>query len=183
MTLVSTLPQSRALTRDDLETMPDDGHRYELLDGILIVSPAPKPLHQQAVANLLVLLKRVAPRDLWVLTSPLDVVLANDTVLQPDVVVARKSDFTARDLPTAPLLAIEVLSPHTRRFDLLLKRDRLQTAGCPSYWVVDVDEPSIIAWQLVDGTYVEVGRASGSQLIQMSQPFDVALSPAELVGS
>ena len=96
--------------------------------------------------------------------------------------MARKSDFTARDLPTAPLLAIEVLSPHTRRFDLLLKRDRLQTAGCPSYWVVDVDEPSIIAWQLVDGIYVEVGRASGSQRIQLTEPFEVAFTPAELVG-
>ena len=182
MTLVSTLPQSRALTREDLEAMPDDGHRYELLDGILIVSPAPKPRHQDAVGSLLVVLRQAAPRELLVLTAPLDVALANDTVLQPDVLVARRSDFSERDLPTAPLLAIEVLSPHTRRFDLLLKRDRLQTAGCPSYWVVDVDEPSIIAWQLVDGTYVEVGRASGSQRIQLSQPFEVAFSPAELVG-
>jgi Uma2 family endonuclease len=182
MTLVSTLPQSRPLTRDDLETMPDDGHRYELLDGILIVSPAPRPRHQEAVASLLVVLRQAAPRDLLVLTAPLDVALTNDTVLQPDVLVARRSDFSERDLPTAPLLAIEVLSPHTRRFDLLLKRDRLQTAGCPSYWVVDVDEPSIIAWQLVDGVYVEVGRAAGSQHIQLSQPFEVAFSPAELVG-
>ena len=177
-----TLPQSRPLTRDDLETMPDDGHRYELLDGILIVSPAPRPRHQEAVASLLVVLRQAAPRDLLVLTAPLDVALTNDTVLQPDVLVARRSDFSERDLPTAPLLAIEVLSPHTRRFDLLLKRDRLQTAGCPSYWVVDVDEPSIIAWQLVDGVYVEVGRAAGSQRIQLSQPFEVAFSPAELVG-
>ena len=182
MTLVSTLPQSRPLTRDDLETMPDDGHRYELLDGILIVSPAPRPRHQEAVASLLVVLRQAAPRDLLVLTAPLDVALTNDTVLQPDVLVARRSDFSERDLPTAPLLAIEVLSPHTRRFDLLLKRDRLQTAGCPSYWVVDVDEPSIIALQLVDGVYVEVGRAAGSQRIQLSQPFEVAFSPAELVG-
>jgi Uma2 family endonuclease len=182
MTLVSTLPQSRPLTRDDLETMPDDGHRYELLDGILIVSPAPRPRHQEAVASLLVVLRQAAPRDLLVLTAPLDVALTNDTVLQPDVLVARRSDFSERDLPTAPLLAIEVLSPHTRRFDLLLKRDRLQPAGCPSYWVVDVDEPSIIAWQLVDGVYVEVGRAAGSQRIQLSQPFEVAFSPAELVG-
>jgi Uma2 family endonuclease len=182
MTLVSTLPQSRPLTRDDLEAMPADGHRYELLDGILIVSPAPKPRHQEAVASLLFALRQAAPRDLLVLTAPLDVALANDTVLQPDVLVARRSDFSEKDLPTAPLLAIEVLSPHTRRFDLLLKRDRLQTAGCPSYWVVDVDEPSIIAWQLVDGTYVEVARASGSQRIQVSQPFEVAFTPTELVG-
>ena len=96
-----TLPQSRPLTRDDLETMPDDGHRYELLDGILIVSPAPRPRHQESVASLLVVLRQAAPRDLLVLTAPLDVALTNDTVLQPDVLVARRSDFSERDLPTA----------------------------------------------------------------------------------
>lgn len=181
MTLVSILPQSRPLTREDLEAMPDDGHRYELLDGVLIVSPAPRPLHQKAVASLVVLLGQAAPRDIWVLTSPLDVALANDTVLQPDVVVARRFDFTDRDLPMAPLLAVEVLSPHTRRIDFLLKRDRLQAARCPSYWVVDVDEPSIIAWRLVDGVYSEVARAVGEQPIHITEPFEVVFAPADLV--
>jgi Uma2 family endonuclease len=182
MTAVTVLPQSRPLTRDDLAAMPDDGHRYELLDGTLIVSPAPKLRHQEAVASLLVLLRQAVPRDLLVLTAPFDVALATDTVLQPDVLVARRDDFTDVDLPTAPLLAVEVLSPSTRRIDLLLKRDRLQFAGCRSYWVVDPDEPSILAWDLVDGVYVEVGRAAGAEHLHLTRPVDVVVKPGELVG-
>jgi Uma2 family endonuclease len=182
MTAVTTLPQSRPLTRDDLDAMPDDGHRYELLDGTLIVSPAPKPLHQEAVASLLVLLRQSAPRDLRVLIAPLDVVLAIDTVLQPDLLIARRDDFSDVDLPTAPLLAVEVLSPSTRRFDLLLKRDRFRSAGCPSYWVVDPDEPNIIAWELVGSEYVEIGRATGTEQLHVTRPIDVIITPAELVG-
>jgi Uma2 family endonuclease len=182
MTAVIALPQSRPLTRDDLAAMPDDGHRYELLDGTLIVSPAPKPRHQEAVASLLVLLRQAAPRSLQVLTAPLDVALANDTVLQPDLLVARRDDFTEVDLPTAPLLAVEVLSPSTRRFDLLLKRDRFRSAGCPSYWVVDPDEPSIIAWDLIGDDYVEVGRAMGIERLRVARPIRVVITPADLVG-
>jgi Uma2 family endonuclease len=54
----------------------------------------------------------------------MDVVLADDTVLQPDALVARRSDLSERDLPAAPLLAVEVLSPSTRHIDLTLKRSR-----------------------------------------------------------
>lgn len=66
--------------------------------------------------------------------APLDVVLAIDTVLEPDVVVAARADFTERNLPAPPLLAIEVLSPSSRQIDLMLKRSRLEAAGCPAYW-------------------------------------------------
>lgn len=69
---------------------------------------------------MLRLLDDGCPLDLEVFTGPPDVVLAPDTVLVPDVVVARRSDLTAQNLPAAPVLAVEVLSPSTRRFDLLL---------------------------------------------------------------
>jgi Uma2 family endonuclease len=57
--------------------------------------------------------------------------------------IPRRSDLTDRDLPTAPLLAVEVLSASTRRIDLMLKRSRYEAAGCPSYWVVDPGEASL----------------------------------------
>ncbi len=85
------------------------------------------------------------------------------------------------DLPTAPLLAVEVLSPSTRRIDLLLTRDRLQSAGCRSYWVVDPDEPSILAWDLVDGVYEEIGRAAGAEHLHLTRSADVVVKPSELV--
>ena len=87
------------------------------------------------------LMRRQCPDHLKVLVAPFDVALADDTVVQPDLLVARRSDLTVRDLPAAPMLAVEVLSPSTRRVDLMLKRSRFEAAGCPAYWVIDPDEP------------------------------------------
>ncbi len=184
MTAVTTstgLPFGRPLVRDDLDAMPEDGHRYELLDGMLLVSPAPRHLHQRSVGNLHLLLRAACPPELEVLLAPFDVVLADDTVLQPDVLVAPRAQFTARDLPGPPLLAVEVLSPSTRRVDLLLKRDRLQAAGVRSYWLVDPDEPAVTVLELVDGTYVERRHAAGDQPVEVLLPFPVRLVPADLV--
>jgi len=178
---VSTLPRSRPLNRADLDAMPDDGHRYELIDGALIVTPAPSPRHQRAVGELHVLLRLACPAHLEVFLAPLDVALADDTILQPDLLVARREDVTERDLPTAPVLAIEVLSPSTRRIDLTLKRSRLEAAGCQSYWVVDPYEPSLTAWQLEAGVYVEVARAMGEQAWEPEMPFRLRVRPADLI--
>ena len=175
------LPRGRALTRADLDAMPDDGHRYELLDGVLVVSPAPRIVHQRVVLRVALLLEETRPDHLEVLTAPTDVVLSDDTVLQPDVLVGRREDFTVQNLPVAPLLAVEVLSPSTRSFDLLLKKDRLERAGCQHYWVVDPDEPSIAAWSLVDGRYQQVGQASGSQTLQVTETFECAVVPSALI--
>jgi hypothetical protein len=117
MVSVTTLPFSRPLTRADLEKMPDDGHRYELIDGALIVTPAPATQHQSVVLELAVLLREHCADNLKVLIAPFDVALSEDTVIQPDVLVARRGDLTERDLPARPELAVEVLSPSTRRID------------------------------------------------------------------
>ena len=181
MGTVTTLPRGRALTRQDLETMPDDGHRYELVDGTLIVTPAPSYRHQSIVGELLVALRSACPSDLKVLVAPFDVALTEDTILQPDLLVARRSDFTARDLPTAPLLAVEVLSPSTHRVDLTLKRSRYEAAGCASYWVVDPEGPALTAWDLHEGTYVEVANVTGDEQYVATAPYDVVISPARLL--
>ena len=181
MGTVTALPRGRALTRSDLETMPDDGHRYELIDGTLIVTPAPSTRHQSVSGRLYLLLAANCPADLKLLYAPFDVALGDDTVLQPDLLVAHKSDFTARDLPTAPLLAVEILSPSTRRVDLTLKRSRFEAAGCPSYWVVDPDEPSVTVWQLQGEEYVEVARVVGDEQLDVDLPYPVRLRPADLL--
>ena len=113
--------------------------------------------------------------------APLDVVLAEDTVLEPDVLVARQADLSERDLPAVPVLAIEVLSPSTRRIDLLLKHSRLEAAGCPAYWVVDPDEPSLTAWELVDGRYEPRATVVGDESYRAENPFAVTITPADLV--
>ncbi|HET7387897.1 MAG TPA: Uma2 family endonuclease [Nocardioidaceae bacterium] len=175
------LPRGRPLVHADLEATPDDGHRYELVDGTLIVSPAPRRLHQRAVVQLVMLLSEGCPDHLEVLVAPFDVTLAEDTVLQPDVLVCRRADLSDRDLPAAPVLAVEVLSPSTRRIDLTLKRSRFEAAGCQSYWAVDPDEPSITAWQLHKGEYVEVAHVTGEDTLSISDPYPVTIRPNELV--
>lgn len=178
---ITDVAASRPLTRADLQDTPDDGRRYELVDGTLIVSPAPRVPHQRVVRNLFRLLDRGCPSELEVFFAPTAVELAEDTELQPDLLVAPRAQFTDKELVGAPLLAVEVLSPSTRRFDLLLKRDRLQEAGCPSYWLVDPDEPSILVLELEDGGYVERGRAAGSEALQVTAPYPVTIVPADLL--
>ena len=177
----SFLPYGRELTRADLEAMPDDGHRYELIDGALIVTPSPRFRHQDAVANLHLALHGAAIEGLKVLFAPFDVALSENTVIQPDLLVAPREAFSAKDLPAAPLLAVEVLSPSTRGVDLLLKKERLQRAGCAHYWVVDPAEPSVLAWSLVDGVYREVAAASGAGVFEVAAPFPVRFTPSSLV--
>ncbi|WP_432947004.1 Uma2 family endonuclease [Kribbella sp. CA-253562] len=171
----------QALTRSDLELIPNDGHRYELVDGVLIMTPAPSWRHQIAVSQLLYQLMQVCPADLRVLTAPFDVAISDDTVLQPDILVARRDDFTERDLPKAPLLAVEVLSPSTRRIDLMVKLSRYEAAGCASYWVVDTDTPSLIAWEMQDGAYAQVTKVSGDEPARLRAPYEVEVVPADLI--
>lgn len=182
MTVVTTLPFGRPLTRADLELCPDDdGHRYELIDGVLIVSPGPRHGHQTVVGNLHLLLRAACPAGLQVILAPFAVALAEDTEVQPDLLVAPRAQFTDKELPGAPLLAIEVLSPSTRRVDLLLKRDRLQAAGVPSYWLVDPDEPSVMVLELRSGVYAEVAHMVGDQECEVTAPFPVRIVPARLL--
>lgn len=176
------LPWGRPLVYADLDQMPADGHRYELLDGMLLVSPAPSSRHQAAVVELVVLLRSAChDSDFQVFVAPYDVVLADDTAVQPDVLVARRADVTERNLPAPPVLAVEVLSPSTRRVDLLLKRSRYEAAGIASYWIVDPVESRVTVLELRDGRYVEVADICGDESYEARLPFPVTITPMALI--
>jgi len=167
-------------TREQRDALPDDGRRYELLDGMLVVTPAPAVRHQLAVSLLMRILFAGCPADLVVLAAPLDVATPDGSVYQPDVVVVRAQDIRGHDLEVPPLLAIEVLSPGTRGYDLVDKRERYERDGIRSYWVVDPERAELIAWELRDGGYVEVARVSGDEAFAAAQPFPVTVVPAEV---
>ena len=181
MMSVTTLPRSRPLTPDDLAAMPDDGHRYELVDGTLVVTPAPSRRHQLVSARLHVLLAGCCPPDLLVLSAPTDVRLAADTALQPDLLVVSREAFDDEARPLRPLLAVEILSLSTRHIDLSLKRARYEAAACPAYWVVDPDPPELWAWEWRDASYVEVAHVAGDEPYPGVDPFRVGVVPADLV--
>lgn len=168
-------------TRGQRDALPDDGRRHELLDGVLLMTPAPSTRHQDVVLALAILLRDAAPRSAKVLVAPFDVALGDRTVLEPDVVVASRSEVTEKDLPGPPLLAIEVLSPSTRLFDLGRKMSLLEEAGCPSYWVIDPAGPELTAWELRDGRYLEVARVRPGEAWTTEEPFPVTIFPADLL--
>lgn len=176
---------ARAFTREDLDAFPSDGYRRELIDGMLVVTPGPALGHQSILAELFAVVRAACPSDLRVLFAPFDVALAKDTILQPDLLVARRDAFSERDLPTAPLLAVEVLSRSTRAYDLTLKRATFEAAGTASYWVVDPGTggaaPTMIGSELRGSTYVEVARATGDEEFAVELPFPVTIRPTQLL--
>ena len=168
-------------TVEERDALPDDGYRHELLDGVLLMTPSPITRHQDIVLALALSLRHAAPAWAKVLIAPFDVTLGERTVLEPDVVVARRDEVTDTNLPAAPLLAVEVPSPSTRLFDLGRKKDLLAEAGCPSYWVIDPAGPELTAWALHDGRYVEVARVGPGEEWTADLPFGVTLAPADLL--
>jgi Uma2 family endonuclease len=176
------------LTVADLEAFPDDGHRYELIDGVLVVTPAPVPLHQRAVSRLLVLLYDLVPEGHEMFVAPFAVhpegglPSAQRTELQPDVLVAADADVTDKDVTGAPLLAVEVLSPTTQLFDRNLKKAVYERIGTPHFWLVDPRTPEIVAYGLDDdGAYRLVASAMGDAVLRLDQPFPLELRPSDLV--
>lgn len=170
-------------TVDDLEAMPDDGNRYELIDGTLLVSPAPGRRHQKVVLRLGAILDAACPPDMDVLTAPFAVRASQTTELQPDVLVGLDEDFTDKFLPVAPLLAVEVFSPSSVLSDLNYKKAVYQRLGVESYWVIDPLEPTLTVFELDEaGIYQQTAEVKGSDVFEARQPFPVRVVPTELLG-
>ena len=164
-------------TVDDLDSFPEgDTTRYELIDGALIVSAEPSLQHQRVNAQLLRLLQDAAPDELEVFL-PIDVRLSPFRQIAPDVTVVRRQERSAKRVTDVPLLVVEVQSPSTRAVDLALKRQVLQDAGVPSYWLVEPDEPLLTVLELVEGAYEQVAQVRGAQAYEAQRPFPVRVVP------
>jgi Uma2 family endonuclease len=178
------IPHGRPFTVDDLEAMPDDGNRYELIDGTLIVSPAPVARHQKIVAKLVAKLDPACPDDQHVFPAPFAVRESGSTEVQPDVLVARDADLNEKLLPAAPVLAVEVLSPSSALVDLNIKKAVYERMGAPSYWVIDPQQPSLTVFELdADGRYQQVAEIKGDEVFEAERPFPVRIVPVELLGT
>jgi Uma2 family endonuclease len=184
MTMATGLPFGRPLTADDLDAAPDDGHRYELLDGALLVTPAPAWEHQEVQYTLYGVLRAACPHGIRVIGASFAVRLTRDTELQPDLLVARYSDLTPKNLPTAPLLAVEVRSPSTALIDVNLKKAVYERHAVPSYWVIDPDpeKPALRVYELgANGRYTEVAHVTGGETFAAERPFPIVITPSILV--
>ena len=141
-------------TVDMLHDLPDDGNRYEVIDGVLLVSPSPSAVHQRAVGRLYLLLAPyVAGLGIEVFVAPAAITWASDTEVQPDILVAPFVDGrpVARFEDVKHLeLAVEVLSPSTVRTDRFTKRREYQRRGVAQYWIVDPAARNVERWRPAD---------------------------------
>ena len=131
-------------TVDDVHALPDDGNRYEVIDGVLLVTPAPGWPHQYAVGALYTLLNGYLERERIgrVLMAPADVDFSSTCLVQPDVFVVPLVDGQPpKEFGEVGrlLLAVEVLSPSTARADRIAKRVLFRDQGVPEYWIIDLD--------------------------------------------
>lgn len=181
MTSLETgIPMGKTLTAYDVAALPDDGNRYELIDGVLDVVPSPSLPHQSVQARLLKLLFAGEEPDWRTLAAPFDI-LAEDTAVQPDIIVIPRTPPYAGILKEIPVLAVEILSPSTAVRDLNTKFRRYERAGIASYWVVDPINPRLIAWELRDGRYDKVADVADAESWTATQPFEVTITPARLL--
>lgn len=157
--MVATL---HPLTYDDLRDMPDDGQRYEIIGGELVVTPAPSMGHQLVSGSLYDLLRHYARtvNGGKVVYAPFDVRLSPHDVVEPDLVflsAARPrvpNEDNSIDYP--PDLVVEVISPSSRRSDRVAKMALYARAGVPEYWIADPVERSLVINLLQGDTYVSV---------------------------
>ncbi len=159
MSIPMRIPEGRiVLTYEDYAAIPNDGKRYEILEGVLAVTPAPSTKHQTASVNLTGILRQhVRDKDLGkIFHAPADLILESTSVLQPDLVYiskARQGIITERAIEGTPDLVVEILSPTTTRNDRITKGQIYARHKVPAYWIVDPDQETLEVYLLDGDTY------------------------------
>lgn len=154
------------LAYSDYLLCPDDGKRYEILDGNLYVTPAPSPFHQRVSKRLQRQLEAYfEARGLGeVFNAPIDVILAPHDVVQPDlVVVTNATQVSRRGIEGPPTLVVEILSPTTVDRDRMLKARRYAELGVPHYWLVDPEGHRVECYRAQGGAYALAVQGEGDQ--------------------
>ncbi len=182
MNVMTVLPRRTGpWTVTDLAEFPDDGLRYELVDGTLLVSAAPSKLHQRVVGNLHVLLRAACPPQLEVFVAPTDYQPTTTRSLQPDLLVVSRDDPGDAAVTTPLALAVEVLSPSSRSIDALLKRELYEQSGVEQYWLVDPHEPSVTVWSRRGAAFGPADAVAGDDVLDVPAPLAVTVRPSDLL--
>jgi len=172
----------RFLDLEDLLAIPDDGNRYEVLDGALVMTPPPGTRHQHVVLELAVLLRQAArPLGLQTFVAPVAWRIGPGQVPEPDLIVTVPEIVTERAIVGHPLLVVEVLSPPGRNRDLSEKRRIYAEGGSAWYWLVEPAVPSLTVLGLIGQTYEEHTMVEGTTPYVTEEPFPVRVVPAELM--
>jgi Uma2 family endonuclease len=148
---------------DDFFALGQTPERYELINGVVVMSPSPRPRHWKVVEEILFQLReharRSGPLDTY---ADIDIFLDDLTVYRPDLCVyarPRPSPIPER-LVTPPDIVLEVLSAGSKPLDLITKRDAYERFGVREYWTMDPDDGRLRAWTLQQGRYRELPEGS-----------------------
>ena len=173
------------LTYKEYEALPADGRRYEIHDGELSVTPAPSLQHQSVSRNLFrivdVHVRAKGIGEVWF--APLDVILSDTSIVQPDIVYVDPTRLDAasqRGIEGPPTLAVEILSPSTTLIDRVAKPQLYARHGVPYFWLVDPAGRMIEAFVLGPDGYALAARASGRQPLDLPPFTDLGLVPESL---
>ena len=167
--------------------LPDDGKRYEIVDGDLYVSPAPTPFHQTVSRRLqfqLMSQLEITGRA-YVFNAPIDLILDDETVVQPDLVVVsmeQRDVISKRGIEGAASVVVEILSPSTSSNDRVLKRLAYARHRIPEYWIVDPTAGQVEAYRLEADGYVLRERLERTDTLtsQVFEDVSISLEPVFL---
>ncbi|MFQ5578579.1 MAG: Uma2 family endonuclease [Anaerolineae bacterium] len=180
-------PEQGHWTYDDYLRLPDDGRRYEIIEGVLYMVNAPGFEHQFAVAEIFGELRNFVKKNRLgvVLTAPFEVHLSENTrPVQPDVLFIRAENHPAPGAPFfegAPDLVVEVLSPATARTDRFIKFNAYEEAGIPEYWIVNPKTRSVEVFTLTEGgEYALKGEHTAGEAVESDALAGLAIPAASL---
>nr|WP_221376910.1 Uma2 family endonuclease [Actinoplanes polyasparticus] len=180
---MSDMPHADGWTTDDLDALPDDGVRRELLDGVLLVSPSPTDVHQIIAMRLGVALEDSCPPEFQV-TQGVEVRLSTRRSFIPDVLVATEQAARRRSGIYAPhevVLAVEIVSPTSVSMDRITKPALYAAAGIPHYWIVESDPGlAVQAYQLDAGAGIYRPAGTFEAEIAVPEPWPIAISIKKL---
>ncbi len=164
-------PRQGRWTYEMYAALPEDGHRYEVVQGVLMMSPAPEMAHQGVIQRISHYLdEQIFSTDRGlVFTSPVDVVLSPKQVVQPDVLVLLEKHLDRlqeKCILGPPDLVVEVISSGSVTYDRVVKHDLYEKAGVPEYWLVNIQEQSIEVFVLEQGEYRSLGAFQEKQEVQ-----------------
>ncbi len=156
----------RQFNYDDFMSLPNDGKRYEILDGMLYISPPSLTAHQRVLLNLATTLsghvEQCALGEVFI--APYDLVLSYNDIAEPDIIFVstqRQSIVTKENIRGVPDLVVEVLSPVWPAYDTREKRNVYERCGVPNYWLVDPDAKQLTELQLTGSAYATIAEVHG----------------------
>jgi Uma2 family endonuclease len=178
MVAMSLAATAGSFSLADLEAMPEDGRRYELIGGAIVMTAAPLPIHQRVAVRLTTILQAAVPDGHELFMAPIDLDLPGGQRVQPDFVVVPSSSVGDQRLTLPVALVGEIVSPGSQSNDRITKRAAYAAAGIPAYWLIDLPAEVITLLALTaTGVYQTVAEGA---TVSVAAPLAVTLDLDQL---